>query len=76
MKSIDIRSNRHVINGRQNLSGVLLFLLLSMPSGLAEPIPDDLNRQLREILARHHFTVVRANFHFKCLNPLRRGPDP
>ena len=56
MKSIDVRCNGHVINGRQNASGVLLILLLSMPSALGEPIPADLNRQLREILARQHFT--------------------
>ena len=61
MKSIDVTSNGHVINGRQNISaaiggGVLLFLLLSMSSGLAEPIPADLNQQLREILTRNQFT--------------------
>jgi cytochrome c peroxidase len=61
MKSIDVSSDGHVINGRQNESGaigcgVLLWLLLSMASGLAESIPDDLNRQLREILARNQFT--------------------
>ena len=61
MKSIDVRSTGHVINGRQTVSGaigcgVLLFLLLSMSSGLAEPISGDLDRQLREILARHQFT--------------------
>ena len=61
MKSIDARSNGHVFNGRQTVSGaigcgVLLFLLLSMSSGLAEPISGDLDRQLREILARHQFT--------------------
>ena len=43
MKSIDLRSNCHVINGRQNLfaaigCGVLPFLLLSVSSGFAEPI--------------------------------------
>jgi cytochrome c peroxidase len=61
MKSTDVTSNSHVINGRQNVSGViqcrvLLVLLLSMPRGLAEPISGDLDRQLREILARHQFT--------------------
>jgi hypothetical protein len=61
MKSIDVRPVGHTINGRQNVSGaigcgVLLFLLLSMSSGLAEPISGDLDRQLREILARHQFT--------------------
>ena len=61
MKSIDVPSNGHVFTGRQNVSGVigcgvLLFLLLSMSSGLAEPISGDLDRQLREILARHQFT--------------------
>jgi len=61
MKSIDVRSDAHVINGRQHILGafgceILFFLLLSIGSVLAESIPDDLNRQLREILARNEFT--------------------
>jgi cytochrome c peroxidase len=61
MKSIDVRSDTHLINGRQRIPGafgceILFFLLLSMGSILAESIPDDLNRQLREILARNEFT--------------------
>ena len=61
MKSIDVRSDAHVINGRQHIPGafgceILFCLLLSIGSVLAESIPDDLNRQLREILARNEFT--------------------
>ena len=61
MKSIDVRANCCVINRLQNMPrafacGVLLLLLLSMKSGFAQRIPDDLNRQLREILARNQFT--------------------
>ena len=36
--------------------GILLCLLLSMRSIFSEPIPDDLNRQLRQILAQNEFT--------------------
>ena len=61
MKSIDVRPDGHTINGRQNVPGaigcgILLFLLLSMRSVFSEAIPDDLNQQLREILAQNQFT--------------------
>jgi len=56
----DVRSG-HAINGHRNVSGtlgcgILLCLLLSTRSIFSEPIPDDLNRQLREILAQNQFT--------------------
>ena len=61
MKSIDVRPDGHTINGRQNLPGaigygILLCLLLSMRSVFSEAIPDDLNHQLRQILAQNQFT--------------------
>ena len=61
MKSIGVGPDGHVINRRQRLPGaigcgILLCLLLSMQSVLSEAIPDDLNRQLREILAQNQFT--------------------
>ena len=61
MKSIDVRPDAHTINGRQNVPGaigygILLCLLLSMRSVFSEAIPDDLNRQLREILGKNQFT--------------------
>lgn len=61
MKSIDVRPSSLTIVTRQNLFGVIglgasLFLLLTTRSVSAEPIPAELNRQLREILARNQFT--------------------
>jgi cytochrome c peroxidase len=61
MKSIDVRPDGHTINGRQNVPGaigygILLCLLLPMRSVFSEAIPDDLNQQLREILAQNQFT--------------------
>ncbi|MGZ4988290.1 MAG: cytochrome-c peroxidase, partial [Limisphaerales bacterium] len=59
----EVRPDGHAIaiNGRQNIPGaigcgILLCLLLFMQSVFSEAIPDDLNRQLREILARNQFT--------------------
>lgn len=48
----------HTINGRRGFiaSGILLRLLVSMQSVFSEAIPDDLNQQLREILAQNQFT--------------------
>ena len=70
MKSIDVRSDAHVINGRQHIPGafgceILFCLLLSIGSVLAESIPDDLNRQLREILARNE--PAKSNQHWKSV---------
>ena len=61
MKSIDVRPDGHTINGRQNVPGaigygILLCLLLPMRSVFSEAIPDDLNQQLRQILAQNQFT--------------------
>jgi len=55
------KSGDHAIHGYHNLpatiaSGILLCLLLSMGSVSSEAIPDDLNQQLREILAANQFT--------------------
>src|SRR5262245_28486033 len=57
----DVRSDGHATSERWNISGasecgILLCLLLCMRSTFSEPIPDDLNRQLREILAQNQFT--------------------
>jgi len=61
MKSIDLRPNPHVVHNGQNVRGatgygVLLFLMLAVQNVMADSIPGDLNRQLREILARNQFT--------------------
>ena len=60
MRSI-LHGIRQVINKRHNMSaaigcGISLCLLLFMQSVFSEPIPDDLNQQLREILAQNQFT--------------------
>lgn len=56
-----IRSGCHAMRRRQKVraaigNGILLCLLLSMRNVFSETIPDDLNQQLREILAANQFT--------------------
>ena len=55
-----VRFDGHAINGRQKISGagcgILLCLLLPMHSVFSEPIPADLDQQLRQILAQNQFT--------------------
>lgn len=56
-----VRFDGHAINGRQKIPRaigcvILLCLLLSMRSVLSEPIPSDLNQQLRQILGQNQFT--------------------
>ena len=54
-------SDGPAINPRHNIRramacGILLCMLVAMRSGFSEPIPDDLNRRLREILGQNQFT--------------------
>jgi cytochrome c peroxidase len=57
----EVSCDNNAIHGHQNMPGaigcgILLCLLVSMQNVFSEAIPDDLNQQLREILAANQFT--------------------
>ena len=57
----EVRPDAHATSRRRNILGALRFgilvcMLLCTRNVFSEPIADDLNRQLREILAQNEFT--------------------